>query len=264
MKLVSVCNRQPRIIGRCPDSVVMRIGLCEVVQYKNFSIRLKRTGRLYTNREYRYDDFRPDLYIVVCKHDVYNETTSKKLGFLEKAPGILSTIATFLSIMALCITLITFMLFSSLRNLPGCNTINLIITLILAESLFLSQDLTIVTSSNVCLLYALGIHYFYLASFFWMNVMAYDLWKTFHKGFSLYVYDIHERLPFYALYAWGMPVIIVAIGIILDANDATLKPCYGRYFRGCYDVCFQTKNETPLQGTMSNDFRKNVHPFLFV
>ena len=183
MKLVSVCNRQPRIIGRCPDSVVMRIALCEVTTHTNFSIRLKRTGRLYTNREYRFDDFRPDLYVVVCKHDTYNETTTRKLGFVEKAPGILSTIATFLSILALGITLLTFVFFSSLRNLPGCNTINLIIALIIAQVLFLSQDLTITTRSNVCLFFALGIHYFYLASFFWMNIMAYDLWKTFPQRF---------------------------------------------------------------------------------
>lgn len=247
MKLVSVCNRQPRIVGRCPDSVVMRIALCEVTQYKNFSVRIKRTGRLYTNREYRYDDHRPDLYIVVCKLDTINGT-AQGVSFAEKAPGILSTIATTLSIIALVIALITFMLFSSLRNLPGWNIINLIIALIIAETLFLSQNLILMTRSNVCLLFALGIHYFYLASFFWMNVMAYDLWRTFHKGFSLYVYDIHERLPFYSLYAWGMPVIIVLIGIILDVKDATLKPCYGRFFRGCYDVCFRTKNDTPLQG----------------
>ncbi|CAF4608931.1 unnamed protein product, partial [Rotaria magnacalcarata] len=57
-RLVSVCNRQPRIVGRCPDSLVMRIALCEVVQYKNLSMRIRRTGRLYTNREYRYDHLR--------------------------------------------------------------------------------------------------------------------------------------------------------------------------------------------------------------
>ena len=125
---------------------------------------------------------------------------------------------------------------------------NLIIALMVAETLFLCQSLMIVTKPSVCLVFALGIHFFYLASFFWMNVMAYDLWKTFHKGFSLYVYEIHERLPFYALYAWGVPVIIVVIGIVLDAANAKLKPCYGRFFRGCYDVCFRTKNDTPLQG----------------
>jgi len=248
MTLVSVCNRQPRIVGRCPDSLVMRIALCEIVQYKNFSIRLQRTGRLYTNREYRYDDFRPESYVVVCKHDPYNGTTDSKSNFFEKAPGILSTIAIFLSIIALGITLITFFLFSSLRNLPGWNTINLILALMIAETLFLAQDLTIMTRSNVCLLFALGIHYFYLASFFWMNIMAYDLWNTFHKGFSLYLHDINERLPFYALYAWGMPTIIVLIGIILDVSDASMKPCYGKYFRGCYDLCFSTKTDVPLQG----------------
>ncbi|CAF1624523.1 unnamed protein product, partial [Adineta ricciae] len=145
-KMVSVCIRQPRIVERCPDSLVMRIALCEVTQYKNHSIRIKRTGRLYTNREYRYDDFRSDLYVVVCKHDTHNGTTNgKKPGFFEKAPGFLSTIAIILSIFALAITLITFIVFSSLRNLPGCNTINLIVALMLAEILFLLQSLFIMT-----------------------------------------------------------------------------------------------------------------------
>ncbi|CAF4248703.1 unnamed protein product, partial [Adineta steineri] len=173
-KLVYVCIRQPRIVDRCPDSLVMRIALCEVTQYQNHSIRIKRTGRLYTNREYRFDEYRSDLYVVVCKHDTHNGTThGKKLGFLDKAPGFLSTIAIFLSICALGITLITFILFSSLRNLPGCNTINLIIALMVAEILFLSQSLLIMTRPGVCLLFALGIHFFFLASFFWMNVMAF-------------------------------------------------------------------------------------------
>lgn len=247
--MVSVCNRHPRIVERCPDGLVMRVALCEVTQYANYSIRIKRTGKLYTNREYRFDEFRPDLYVVICKHDTYNATAhGKMMGFMEKAPGILSTIASILSIFALVISLITFALFSSLRNLPGCNIINLIVALIIAQILFLSQSLIIMTRSSVCLIFALGIHFFYLASFFWMNVMAFDLWRTFHKGFSLYVYDIRERLPWYMVYAWGMPVIIVLIGIILDAGNARLKPCYGRFFRGCYDVCFRTKNDTPLQG----------------
>jgi hypothetical protein len=240
----------------------MRIALCEVDLYTNKSIRIKRTGRLYTNHEYRYDDFRSDLYIVVCKHDTYTNgtTNGKTLSFFEKAPGFLSTIAITLSIFALAITLITFTLFSSLRNLPGCNTINLSVALMLAEILFLLQSLLLMTRPSVCLLLALGIHFFFLASFFWMNVMAFDLWKTFHKGFSLYVCEIRERLPYYALYAWGMPVLIVLIGIILDAKNARMKPCYGRFFRGCYDVCFQTKNDTPLQGNgfINNQIRIKI------
>lgn len=249
LQLFNVCNRYPRIVGRCPDGQVMRIAMCEFVQYKNNSIRMKRTGKLYTNKEYRYDEFRPDLYVVVCKQPINNSTSQAKIyGFLDKAPGFLSTIASILSIFALTITLLTFALFSSLRNLPGCNTINLIIALIFAQILFLCQSLFIMTRSSVCLMFAIGIHYFYLASFFWMNVMAFDLWKTFHKGFSLYLYDIRERLPFYAAYAWGMPILFVLLGIILDAANAPMKPCYGRYFRGCYDVCFRTKADMPLQG----------------
>jgi hypothetical protein len=57
-----------------------------------------------------------------------------------------------------------------------------------------------------------------------------------------------------------MPVLIVLIGIILDAKNARMKPCYGRFFRGCYDVCFQTKNDTPLQGNgfINNQIRIKI------
>jgi len=71
--------------------------------------------------------------------------------------------------------------------------------------------------------------------------MAFDLWKTFHKGFSLYVCEIRERLPYYALYAWGMPVLIVLIGIILDAKNAPMKPCYADFFVDVMMFVFEQK-----------------------
>ncbi|CAF3488371.1 unnamed protein product [Rotaria sp. Silwood1] len=95
-----------------------------------------------------------------------------------------------------------------------------------------------------------------------MNETCTNDWaEMFHNtlhGFSIYICEIRERLPYYALYAWGMPVIIILIGIILDAKNAQLKPCYGRYFRGCYDICFHTKHDAPLQGKLLSVTLKNM------
>ncbi|CAF1037119.1 unnamed protein product [Didymodactylos carnosus] len=245
MKLFQVCDRKPKIKNVCPDNQVMRIAWCEFDKFSNRTIKNRRTGKLYTNREYQYDLYIPDLYINVCK---YTSKTSTTISISEKAPGFVTMVATLISIFALASTLLTYSLFSVLRNLPGWNTINLTLALIIAEILFLMQSILLTTRPLICLLMALGTHYFFLASFFWMNIMAFDLWQTFHKGFSLYISETRERLPFYALYAWGSPIIIVLIGIILDANNARLKPCYGRFFRGCYDLCFRTRYATPLQG----------------
>lgn len=248
---MTVCNRHPRIVDRCPNSLVMSIALCEVDKYKNFSIKIKHTDRIYTNRQYRYANYRPDLNVVVCNDNAYNGTTDEAgSNFYDKATGLVSTIAIFSSICALFITLITFLLFPSLRNLPGCNMMNLIVALLLADILFLLQSLLTMNTRSVCLIFALGIHFFFLASFFWMNVMAFDLWKTFQGGVALYIYEVRERLFYYALYGWSMPAIIVLIGVLLDVKNAQYKPCYGRYFPGCTDVCFHTQNNASLQGKL--------------
>ncbi|CAF1438980.1 unnamed protein product, partial [Didymodactylos carnosus] len=193
VKFFQVCNRAPKIVQACPDNQVMRIAWCEFDKFINRTIKNRRTGKLFTNREYQYDPYMHDLYINVCK---YTAKTSATISISEKAPGFVTMVATLLSIFALTSTLLTYYLFSVLRNLPGWNTINLTLALILAEILFLVQSILLTTRPSICLLMALGTHYFFLASFFWMNVMAFDLWQTFHKGFSLYISETRERLPF--------------------------------------------------------------------
>eukprot|EP00105_Crassostrea_gigas_P012038 XP_011427918.1 PREDICTED: uncharacterized protein LOC105328647 [Crassostrea gigas] len=132
-------------------------------------------------------------------------------SYLSFVLGIISTVVTFLSLM-------TYVIFKEMRNLPGVSTANLTFALFLAELLF------IVSGSPkpdwMCPVIGMVLHYLFLASFFWMNVMSYDLYKTFaNKCILTRVRSKAKYLPRYALYAWGTPAIIVAVCAVIDYTD---------------------------------------------
>ena len=115
----------------------------------------------------------------------------------------LSLVLTTISIVSILITLLTYSLFSELRNLPGLNLMALCITLLayqvlmimilvtcpqlfsgfnLFKVLFLSTNNVKVISNRVaCKVSAILIHFCVLSSFFWTSVMAWDIYKTFGR-----------------------------------------------------------------------------------
>ena len=57
-------------------------------------------------------------------------------------------------------------------------------------------------------------HYFLLVSFFCMNVISYDMCRTFVS--SLPLSKSRKRFKIYSYYSWGMPLVIIAAANILD------------------------------------------------
>ena len=105
----------------------------------------------------------------------FNKTREilRKNKFLQH----LSFIGSVVSIVSLVLLLVTYVLFAELRNLPGKIMLNLTISLLLYESVFLSAGKK--DHQLVCLVVAVLFHLFALSSFTWMNVMAYDVHRTF-------------------------------------------------------------------------------------
>ena len=72
---------------------------------------------------------------------------------------------------------------SELRTVSGLNMMNLVVGLFAAL-------LTFVVGANwsnndkACTAIRILLHYLFLSTFFWNNVMAYDVWKTFGNGFK--------------------------------------------------------------------------------
>ena len=210
-------------------------------------------NKCYSIDEYEYDTLEPDTYIRVCQlneDDTNNEDLITKLKSMNNTdlsvliPGWLSVFASLISLTALLSTLITYFMFSELRNIPGWNIINLTIALVIAQVAFTCgsffNELPL-----VCFILSLMTHYGFLAGFFWMNVIAFDLYRNFREKSShvlLQTIAVKDRLPKYALFGWISPLLIVLSGLITDLvikdskSEAPFRPCYASYLGGCNDV----------------------------
>ena len=122
---------------------------------------------------------RPTTYVHDEAYGNFSKNFNKTREILRKNKFLqhLSFIGSVVSIVSLVLLLVTYVLFAELRNLPGKIMLNLTISLLLYESVFLSAGKK--DHQLVCLVVAVLFHLFALSSFTWMNVMAYDVHRTF-------------------------------------------------------------------------------------
>jgi len=116
---------------------------------------------------------------------------------------------------------------------PGRTVHALAWTLLLAHLTFLigvGRD----EVQAVCSTVAAILHYLLLSSFFWLNVMCVDIFRCF---FFVTYRPVAGRLFVHsALYAWGIPALIIALSVGLDeveeftsdGSSLVLRPCYAR------------------------------------
>ncbi|XP_046744401.1 probable G-protein coupled receptor Mth-like 1 [Diprion similis] len=71
---------------------------------------------------------------------------------------------------------------------------------------------------NACKSIAVLTHFFFLAAFFWLNTMCFNIWWTFRdlRPASLEKGQEILRLRVYACYAWGGPLFIAGLAALLD------------------------------------------------
>ncbi|KAI5695253.1 hypothetical protein M8J75_013327 [Diaphorina citri] len=105
--------------------------------------------------------------------------------------------------------------------------INYIICLLFADALLcISQLFTSYITSTFCVLLATGMHFLFLAAFFWLNTMCFNIWWTFRdiRPTSLDKTQETFRLRMYELYAWGVPLLITGVGALMDHLPNEYKP----------------------------------------
>lgn len=142
-----------------------------------------------------------------------------------------TTIGLIVSITSLVLTLMTYAIFPRLRTEAGKITICLVSSMLLAQSMYLIID-QMEDNYHLCKWFAVLSHYFLLTSFCWMNVMAFDIYRTFSKKTIIHTYHSHNKrkLLFYILYAQGLPLIFVLTPVtlnILNVNTS-FNPKYGK------------------------------------
>jgi len=108
------------------------------------------------------------------------------------------------------------LLFRRLRRaLPPKILIHLCLSLMLTLISFVAgADRT--ESLYVCRAFAVAIHYFMLVTFLWMTVEAFNLYSSFVIVMGSYISRFMLKA---AVYAWGIPVVIVAVTASLRISD---------------------------------------------
>ncbi|XP_068757224.1 uncharacterized protein [Montipora capricornis] len=190
-------------------------------QLPNGTVYIKPHRKIYGKKRYTIRD----NILLLCINFSRNATfvaEQRSTGYLTKASPTSLQIMTFagciMSMASLLLLLATYTIFSELRNLPGRIIINLSLSLLLYQGVFLAAMKT--SSREQCKVIAILLHYFVLCSFTWMNAMAYDVHKTFTSSDggcgSNRQGNHNKRLMKYCLFGWGVPAIVMSIFVIID------------------------------------------------
>jgi hypothetical protein len=242
---LTVCQRTPKIRIICINHETVRVRLCELkYEEKRRSYCYSLLNECYSINEYEYDEYLPTQFIRVCKYrdeedyakslDFHAKLNSAKKSdeILNKISGFVSVVSIVISLFFLVATFTTYLLFKVLRNIPAWNVINLTAALIIAQSSFLIGSF-VKEIKVFCFIEALLAHYGFLAAFFWMNVIAFDLHRNFKSSHViLNTISLKERLPKYMVYAWLSPFLIVLASLSIDLavkisiQDTFFRPCY--------------------------------------
>lgn len=235
------CQQQQNSLGQINASQIKCSSLLQL--WQNYSLQQQddnSTILVLNNGEiYRRDDYvsLENGTILLCTNyssnysiNVQSSKQEELLITYDKSQTILSLVGQLFSIVALTIHLFVYALLPSLRNLAGKNLMSLVGSLLAAQMVFLF-GLGRTEIYEVCVVLACAIHYFFLASFFWMSVMSFDIWHTFSRSSRSGGGESNTpRFIRYSVYGWVSPLIIVMVALILDlslSNDIAIRPGYG-------------------------------------
>ncbi|XP_075220334.1 putative G-protein coupled receptor Mth-like 12 [Lycorma delicatula] len=171
-------------------------------------------GALFTTKDVKnyclewFDDHDTVVPFIFVDNQIYKR---KEYGtsFL-----ILSSVFSCISLLLLLLTFFIYYTTSDLKNLAGRCLMGLISSLCTYYSAFVFHELILVNNvlasdfMYYCELYANQ------SSFFWLNVLCYDIWLVFSGSFNIHISTKRdEKRTFikYAGYAWGIPFIICII-----------------------------------------------------
>nr|XP_045615520.1 uncharacterized protein LOC123768776 [Procambarus clarkii] len=189
---------------------------------------VEKYGRLYDREEYEV----AEGGVLVCSPQTPTEKFSPVMGWVSLA-------GLGLSCLCLLLHLAAFFLVPRLRNLPGKSLASLCLSLLTAYTIFIFS--TFLKPRTIgCYISAVFMYYSFLASFCWMNIMAFDVWLTFQQAKDeLRVSSGRQRSKFlfYCVYGWLLPALAVVVTVTLDKTapgglPSEFQPNFGQ--RWCW------------------------------
>ena len=229
--ILIVC-KQPRL--NC-SGVLIRLTKDEYVFFKN--------GSLYRNVS--RESFEPESFLLindsiwVCAQYSSSDESSMGAGLPSNTDGniillVLTYIGLSLSIVSFVLVLFTYSLFEELRTVPGINLMNLSLSHLLVDLVYLGTGY--VEAKVACRIISILLHYFFLVSFTWMSVIAFETWKIFSK--TCIQHRKPNRRKRYCkllrreMIGWVPAFVFVVVCVVIDQSDVVAFHYGG--IKGCW------------------------------
>ncbi|CRK90996.1 CLUMA_CG004684, isoform A [Clunio marinus] len=197
------------------------------------------SGKVFHRNQYCLDHVQSESYegvkIFTCSEH-YAILPSITSQHQDDARFAIYSIGLLISVLFLFATLaVSFLLISNHHVLHWRCQTNYVICLLIGDLLL---AITQLAGSNItgasCVVIAHLMHFFFLATFFWLNAMSFNIWWTFRdfRPTSMEKGQELVRLRIYEVYAWGMPIVITVVAAILDnlpesSTERFLRPRFG-------------------------------------
>ena len=207
---------------------------CSVIQFTRdeYNILNETSIFIYASNKTYTDVTFLDGLAYVCFNIRGSVLSSRRNDPIE---GWLSFVCGIVSTVCLLVTILVYMI-PKMLNQPGRILLCLSISLFLAQVIFLLAP-NAETNHFLCQTVGILDHFLFLASFFWMNVMSFDVFKTFSSSFCN-VENNRKHFVYYSLYAWLTSLVVVGIGVSMDEMKSwSYRPKYGE------GACWITSNK---------------------
>ncbi|XP_056017805.1 adhesion G protein-coupled receptor E2-like [Ostrea edulis] len=210
--------------------------LSRIVRQNEFELINSTTIFLFslnrTMHDFTLSENESDAYVCINGTKIDDQITSTRLTiYFTKEERLLSFVGGILSTACLLVCFTVYVCSPKLHNVPGKNLMCLMASLFVAQLLHLIAPFIFeMKNQGLCKAISIVTHFAFLAAFFWMNVMSFDIFFTFSTGFtnSGERGGSSKRVRFYWLYAWLGAVIIVGSAASVEyTSDSSFKPGYG-------------------------------------
>lgn len=221
-----VANRCVR--SACPADVCVRRDDCQWTRLRRDKVAVREDSTLLPSPDSEVE-LRPDRWhmdgpdaVMACMPPP--QAALRPEGF----ENVLSTVLLLISVLCLVLHVAAYALVSKLRTGPSRLVLCLALSVLVAQGSFVAGGMFFESGSALCSTFAVVSHAAHLAAFFWMNVMAMDVQRTFRRGVSGSSRAASAFLS-YSAYAWLAPAVLVAAASTLQylEPESAWSPSYG-------------------------------------
>ncbi|OWF48442.1 EGF-like module-containing mucin-like hormone receptor-like 1 [Mizuhopecten yessoensis] len=185
----------------------------------------------YSSKKFHQDRYlrMPDGNVQLCLDDyldiIDEYMVNSGYDTLREALSITTLICTVVSLSCLFLTFVTYLLFRTMRSVPGVNNMSLVFAMFFSQGFF-QFGFERTTIPSLCVSIGVITHYFWLATFTSMNVCSYYMYSVFAiNTLAGRSNNTRKQIALYLCYSYGAPLLVVTANIItsyiLSTNDVS-------------------------------------------